>query len=120
MGNHAWKCILGGKPLSWWKDVTWALKEQEINFDALSQASRRIVNDMLDGHVNGVPNIYGRWPESKVRPRRGAHEQDIGGVDLQKLLLRMLAAALRRHTQEGDRSQDRSARAALHHGGHTP
>src|SRR6266516_3833279 len=30
-----------------------------------------------------------------------AHEQDIGGIDLQELLLRMLAAALRRHRRDG-------------------
>src|SRR5262249_50103739 len=34
-----------------------------------------------------------------LQPREGAaaDEQDVGGVDLQELLLRMLAAALRRH-----------------------
>ena len=67
LGNSAWKYILGGRPLSWWKDVAWELEEHELNFEALSQASRRIVNDMLDGHVNGVQNTYGRWPESKAR-----------------------------------------------------
>src|SRR4029077_17805561 len=33
----------------------------------------------------------------EAREGAAADEQDVGGVDLQKLLLRMLAAALRRH-----------------------
>ena len=32
--------------------------------------------------------------------RAAAHEQDIGGVDLQEFLLRMLAATLRRHIRD--------------------
>ena len=47
--------------------MTWKVEESDLNFEALSHASKRIVTDMLDGHVNGTPNIYGRWPESKAR-----------------------------------------------------
>jgi hypothetical protein len=38
-----------------------------------------------------------------LEPGEGAaaHEQDVGGVDLQELLLRMLASALRRHRRDG-------------------
>src|SRR6516225_2555089 len=38
-----------------------------------------------------------------LKPIEGAatHEQDVGGVDLQELLLRMLASALRRHRRDG-------------------
>src|SRR5262249_8442789 len=38
-----------------------------------------------------------------LEPIKGAaaHEQDVGGVDLQEFLLRMLASALRRHRRDG-------------------
>ncbi len=46
------------------------------------------------------------------RERAAADEQDIGGVDLQELLLRMLASALRRH--RGDRALDELEQRLLH------
>jgi hypothetical protein len=67
LGKHPWKYILGGRPLSWWKEVTWKPEEQEVRFDTLSNGSKRIVRDMIDGHVNRVPNTYFHWPESKAR-----------------------------------------------------
>jgi hypothetical protein len=67
LDGHAWKYILGGRPLSWWKDVTWQLEEHDLKFDALSQASRRIVNQMIDAHINGVANTYSTLLDSKDR-----------------------------------------------------
>jgi hypothetical protein len=67
LGNHAWKYILGNRPLSWWKNVTWQLEKRDVNFKILCQASRRIVNEMLDAHINHVANIYSRMPDSKTR-----------------------------------------------------
>ncbi len=67
LGDHVWKNILGGKPLSWWKGVTWKLEEHDVTFEALSTATQSIVSEMLEGHVNGAQNIYGHWPESKAR-----------------------------------------------------
>jgi NAD(P)-dependent dehydrogenase (short-subunit alcohol dehydrogenase family) len=53
--------------LSWWKLVNWKLEEHAVNFDVLANNTRRIVLDMIAGHVNGVPNVYLGWRESKVR-----------------------------------------------------
>jgi hypothetical protein len=66
-GDNAWKHILGDKPLSWWKSVTWQLEERDLNFDALSQDSRSIVNKMLDAHINNKINDYTTLPNSKAR-----------------------------------------------------
>ena len=64
--------------------------------------------------------------------KRLKHQADRKDVELAKsniLLIgptgsgkTLLAQTLARvcHRQEGDRSQDRGARAALHHGGHSP
>ena len=51
--GHAWGAILGWRPLSWWKDVTWSLEEQDVGFDALCNGTRRIVNSMIDDVANG-------------------------------------------------------------------
>jgi hypothetical protein len=67
LGNHAWKYILGGRPLSWWKAVSWKLESSDLTFDTLCAASKRIVHDMLDGHVNGRPNAISRMPNSRIR-----------------------------------------------------
>jgi hypothetical protein len=67
LGNHAWKYILGRRPLSWWKDVTWNLEDSELTFDSLCGASKRIVRDMLDGHVNGKPNPISQILNSRAR-----------------------------------------------------
>lgn len=31
LGDHRWGRLLGGRPLSWWKDVTW--KKQKVRCD---------------------------------------------------------------------------------------
>jgi hypothetical protein len=67
LDGHAWKYILGGRPLSWWKDVSWQLGDNDLEFDALSQASKRIVNQMIDAHINGVANVYSTMADSKTR-----------------------------------------------------
>jgi hypothetical protein len=67
LGTHAWKYILGGRPLSWWKNVTWSLEEREVDFGRLCQGTKRIVNNMIDGHINGNPNLYSA--DSDVRFR---------------------------------------------------
>jgi hypothetical protein len=67
LGNHAWKYILGGRPLSWWKAVSWKLESSDLTFDTLCAASKRIIRDMLDGHVNGRPNAISRIANSRIR-----------------------------------------------------
>jgi hypothetical protein len=67
LGNHAWKYILGGRPLSWWKAVSWKLEDSDLTFDSLCAASKRIVRDMLDGHVNGRPNAISRMADGRIR-----------------------------------------------------
>ncbi len=49
---------------------------------------------------------------SRPGERAAADEQDVGGVDLQELLLRMLAPALRRH--RGDGALDELQQRLLH------
>lgn len=67
LGSNAWKYILGGRPLSWWKKVTWNLEERDINFDALCQGTKRIVTNMVDGHVNGTLNLYSADSDIRFR-----------------------------------------------------
>lgn len=66
-GTSDWQYILADKPLSWWKQVTWKLEDRDLDFQALSQDSRSIVNKMLDAHVNGKENVYSNDANSKDR-----------------------------------------------------
>jgi hypothetical protein len=45
LGEHRWSGILGGRPLSWWKNVRWKKRETVIcELAKLSDKSRGIVN----------------------------------------------------------------------------
>jgi hypothetical protein len=67
LDGHAWKYILGKRTLPWWKNVSWELVDHDLDFDTLTQASKRIVNQMIDAHVNDIANAYSRLPDSKAR-----------------------------------------------------
>ena len=45
LDRHAWRYILGGRPLSWWRNVAWELKGYDIELDVLSRTTKRIVSD---------------------------------------------------------------------------
>lgn len=65
--GNAWKYILGGRPIAWWKRVAWTLEERDISFPRLSDGTRRIINGMMDGHVEGNSNLYTQDPSSRGR-----------------------------------------------------
>jgi hypothetical protein len=67
LDRHAWRYILGGRPLSWWKNVAWVLESHEIELEVLSRTTKRIVSDMINAHVNDVPNFYSAMPDGKAR-----------------------------------------------------
>jgi hypothetical protein len=47
LGQHRWGNILGGRPLSWWKEVTWKKETATCEPAKLSIKSRDIVNTMI-------------------------------------------------------------------------
>jgi hypothetical protein len=47
LGDHRWAGILGGRPLSWWKEVSWEKGTVGCDFAKLSNKSRGIVRDMI-------------------------------------------------------------------------
>lgn len=47
LGNHRWGIILGGRPLSWWREVTWKKETMKCDLASLSQESRAIVTGMI-------------------------------------------------------------------------
>jgi len=53
--------------LAWWKKVDWQLNEREIGFDGLCTGSKRIIAGLIDGHIEGKPNIYSVGDNSKAR-----------------------------------------------------
>jgi hypothetical protein len=53
LGNHRWNGLLGGRPLSWWKNVTWKKQKVRCDSKALTSKARadvtEIVTQMKDG-----------------------------------------------------------------------
>jgi hypothetical protein len=47
LGKHRWGRILGGRPCSWWNEVSWKLAKVRCNPASLSQKSRGIVTEMI-------------------------------------------------------------------------
>jgi len=47
LGTHAWTYILGHRPVSWWREVTWKLETTDCSHEKLSLATQRIVNQMI-------------------------------------------------------------------------
>jgi hypothetical protein len=53
LGQHRWSGILGGRPLSWWKEVTWKKGTVTCDPAKLSEKSRAIVMTMIAEIGNG-------------------------------------------------------------------
>ena len=54
LGNHAWAAILGFRPLSWWREVTWKREKTDCGFSNLCQGTKTIVVRMLAQKANGT------------------------------------------------------------------
>jgi hypothetical protein len=46
LGNHRWSGLLGGRPLSWWKNVTWQPEAVDCSLGGLATKTRGFVSDM--------------------------------------------------------------------------
>ena len=51
-GSHRWSAILGGRPLSWWKDVAWKKETTDCSLVNLSNKSKAIVKELSDAFTN--------------------------------------------------------------------
>jgi hypothetical protein len=47
LGNHRWNGILGGKPLSWWKNVTWEKETVTCDLASLTEKARTDVSEIV-------------------------------------------------------------------------
>lgn len=54
LGYHPWAFILGFRPLSWWRQVTWKLESIDCGFANLCQGTKTIVAQMLVEKANGT------------------------------------------------------------------
>jgi hypothetical protein len=54
LGNHRWNGLLGGRPLSWWKNVTWKKQKIRCELAALAPKARADVTDLVSGMKNGT------------------------------------------------------------------
>jgi hypothetical protein len=54
LGYHPWAFILGFRPLSWWREVTWKLEKTDCGFANLCQGTKAIAARMLVEKANGT------------------------------------------------------------------
>jgi len=53
LGHHPWTYILGHRPISWWREVTWTREKIDCSFASLSQSTKAIVTRMLAEVTSG-------------------------------------------------------------------
>jgi hypothetical protein len=56
-GDHRWGRLLGQRPLSWWKDVTWTLEKVDCGLDGLTPKARADVMDIRKEIEGGKPSV---------------------------------------------------------------
>jgi hypothetical protein len=54
LGYHPWAFILGFRPLSWWREVSWKLEKTDCGLANLCQGTKAIVARMLVEKANGT------------------------------------------------------------------
>jgi hypothetical protein len=54
LGLHPWAFILGFRPLSWWREVSWKREKTNCSFSNLCQGTKAIVTRMLAEKANGT------------------------------------------------------------------
>ena len=54
LGLRPWAFILGFRPLSWWREVTWKCEKTDCTFSSLCQGTKLIVKGMFDAKANGT------------------------------------------------------------------
>ena len=67
LGNHAWAAILGYRPLSWWREVSWKRETTDCGFAKLCQGTKVIVAQILMEKASGTID-----EETGRRFKRGA------------------------------------------------
>lgn len=63
----SWDAILFGKPLEYWREVSWDLKIIDLSQVQLSDESNRFQCQMIDAFVYGSKNMFSRNPDSPKR-----------------------------------------------------
>jgi hypothetical protein len=54
LDNHRWSRLLGGRPLSWWKNVTWKKEKVKCELASLSPKARADVADIVARMKSGA------------------------------------------------------------------
>jgi hypothetical protein len=54
LGDHRWNALLGGRPLSWWRDVTWRSEKLKCDLASLTPRARTGVNEILAEMISGA------------------------------------------------------------------
>jgi hypothetical protein len=54
LGTHSWADILGFRPLSWWREVTWKREKTDCGLSNLCQGTKAIVARMLIEKATGT------------------------------------------------------------------
>lgn len=49
LGEHRWAALLGGRPLSWWQNVTWKNQKVRCDLNGLTSKARGGVTELVTG-----------------------------------------------------------------------
>jgi hypothetical protein len=54
LGSHWWNALLAGRPLSWWREVTWKSEKAKCDLTSLTPKARTGVNEILAEMITGT------------------------------------------------------------------
>ena len=103
LGDHRWGKLLGGRPPSWWKNVTWKKEKVKCELASLSPKARKGVSDIVALFNSGLADavtkrrIAAPWVyliEKGVFPRALVTMRVPGGLSLLDGSHRMAAFTL--------------------------
>jgi hypothetical protein len=109
LGNHRWSRLLGGRPLSWWKNVTWKKETWKCDLASLTPRARTGVNEILAEMIAGcadettrrrVLNPYKYLLDNGVFPRSLVTMKRPEGVSIIDGSHRMVAFEMLQRTPE--------------------
>jgi len=122
LGDHRWARLLGGRPLSWWKDVTWQKEKAICDLAGLSPKARRgveeiqadILGRMADASTKKrFQDAYVHIMDNGVFPRPLVTMRTPGGLSLLDGSHRMAAFDMLQRTPDAKFAELKKKKAAL-------
>jgi hypothetical protein len=122
LGDHRWGKILGGRPLSWWREVTWNTEKIKCELSTFSPKTHRGVTEIMaeiltkqaiESTKRRVDHAYTYIMDNATFPRQLVTMRMDGGLSILDGSHRMAAFEMLQRTPDAKFAQFKKQKAAL-------